>query len=63
MKRRVSKITRKNLMTLLGGENNDLLCDTDWHGRLNVPSGSGKRFIINHVDSENSFLSGCNEEV
>ena len=40
------------------GENNDLLCDTKWRCGLNIPSGSGKRLIRNHVGSEDVFLGG-----
>ena len=30
-------------------------------GGLNVPSGKGKRLIINHIGSKNGFLEGCGE--
>ena len=42
-------------------KNNDLLCDIKWRGGWNVLSGSGKRFIINHVGSEDGCVSGCGE--
>lgn len=29
-------------MAVLGGENNDLLCDTNWHAGLNVLSDNSK---------------------
>ena len=42
--------------------NVDLLIeDTQWRGGLNVPSGAGKRLIINHIGSENGFLEGVGE--
>ena len=39
----------------------DIIANTKWHGGLNVPSGSGKRLIINHIGSENGFLEDCGE--
>lgn len=38
-----------------------MLRDTEWHGGLNVPSGSGKRVIVNHMGSANGFLDGAGE--
>ena len=38
-----------------------IIDDTQWRGGLNVPSGAGKRLIINHIGSENGFLEGAGE--
>ena len=38
-----------------------MIKETKWHGGLNVPSGSGKRLIINHLGSKNGFLDSCGE--
>ena len=43
------------------GDSEDLIEDTKWKGGMNVPSGSGRRLIINHIGSENGFLEGCGE--
>ena len=34
---------------------------TRWKGELKVPTGSGKRLIVNHLVSEDGFLNGCEE--
>ena len=39
----------------------ELIKDTKWQGGLNVPSGKGKRLIINHIGSKHGFLEGCGE--
>lgn len=39
----------------------DIIANTKWSGGLNVPSGSGKRLIINHIGSEDGFLENCAE--
>ena len=51
-------ITPKNIYgdSQLDGDGLDLLWNTKWLRRLNIPSGNGKRLIINHVGSEDGFL-------
>ena len=34
---------------------------TRWKGGLEVPTGSGKRLIVNHLGLEDGFLNGCEE--
>ena len=34
---------------------------TQWKGGLKVPTGNGKRLIVNHLGSEDGFLNGCEE--
>ena len=34
---------------------------TRWKGGLKVPTGRGKRLIVNHLGSEDGFLNGCEE--
>ena len=43
------------------GDSENLIDDTKWKGGMKVPSGSGKRLIINHIGSEDGFLEGCGE--
>ena len=38
-----------------------MIKETKWRGGLNVPSGSGKRLIINHLGSKNGFVDSCGE--
>ena len=38
-----------------------LIDNTQWSGGLKVPSGAGRRLIINHIGSEDGFLEGCGE--
>ena len=40
---------------------NNLIANTQWSGGLKVPSGAGRRLIINHIGCEDGFLEGCGE--
>lgn len=44
-------------MAVLGGESNDLLCDTNWHAGLNVLSGNSK-----WQEKPNSIMA-CQESI
>ena len=52
--------TREYIWQYIGSENVELLEDTTWKGGLNVPSGVGRRIIVNDIGSEDGFF-GCGE--
>ena len=50
--------TREYIWQYIGSENVELLEDSTWKGGFNVPSGVGRRIIVNDIGSEDGFL-GC----
>ena len=52
--------TREYIWLYTGGEDMGLLEETTWKGGLNVPTGVGRRIIVNDLGCEDGFL-GCGE--
>ena len=53
--------TRQYIWQLEEASSGGLLEGTKWRGGFDVPSGVGKRVIVNHIGSERGFLEGCGE--
>ena len=53
--------TKECVWQLENTSSEELLMGTEWKGGLNVPSGAGRRLIINDIGSREGFLKGCGE--